>query len=136
MVSAPDEANILDTIKLDRALSLARRKSKNGELKEARNIYEDILQKFPKNQKAKIALQSLVGQATLAPQDPPPEQLQPIINLYNQGQLQQALSESKKLLGRYPNSAYLFDIAGTCNASLLQFDAAIDSYKQALKIRP
>jgi protein O-GlcNAc transferase len=136
MIPALDEANILDTIKLDKALRLAKQKSKNGQLEEAKNIYEDILQKFPKNKKAMIALQSLVGQATLAPQDPPPEQLQPIINLYNQGQLQQALSESKKLLGRYPNSAYLFDIAGTCNASLLQFDAAIDSYKQALKIRP
>jgi protein O-GlcNAc transferase len=136
MIPALDEANILDTIKLDKALRLAKQKSKNGQLEEAKNIYEDILQKFPKNKKAMIALQSLVGQATLAPQDPPPEQLQPIINLYNQGQLQQALSESKKLLDRYPNSAYLFDIAGTCNASLLQFDAAIDSYKQALKIRP
>ena len=68
--------------------------------------------------------------------DPPSEQLQPIINLYNQGQLQQALSESSQLLERFPNSVVLYNIAGACNAGLMQFDAAINNYKQALKIKP
>ena len=68
--------------------------------------------------------------------DPPSEQLQPIINLYNQGQLQQALSESSQLLERFPNSVILYNIAGACNAGLMQFDAAINNYKQALKINP
>ena len=68
--------------------------------------------------------------------DPPSEQLQPIINLYNQGQLQQALSESSQLLERFPNSVVLYNIAGACNAGLMQFDAAINNYKKALKINP
>ena len=68
--------------------------------------------------------------------DPPSEQLQPIINLYTQGQLQQALSESSQLLERFPNSVVLYNIAGACNAGLMQFDAAINNYKQALKIKP
>ncbi len=68
--------------------------------------------------------------------DPPSEQLQPIINFYTQGQLQQALSESSQLLERFPNSVILYNIAGACNAGLMQFDAAINNYKQALKIKP
>jgi tetratricopeptide (TPR) repeat protein len=68
--------------------------------------------------------------------DPPSEQLQPIINFYTQGQLQQALSESSQLLERFPNSVILYNIAGACNAGLMQFDAAINNYKQALKINP
>ena len=68
--------------------------------------------------------------------DPPSEQLQPIISLYTQGQLQQALSESSQLLERFPNSVILYNIAGACNAGLMQFDAAINNYKQALKINP
>ena len=70
------------------------------------------------------------------PKDPPSDQLQPIINLYNQGQLQQALSEVSEMLERFPNSAVLYNIAGSSNAGLMQLDAAIDSYKQALKIKP
>ena len=69
-------------------------------------------------------------------QDPHQEHLQSIINLYTEGQLQQALSESSQMLERFPNSVILYNIAGASNAALMEFDAAIDSYKQALKIKP
>jgi len=69
-------------------------------------------------------------------QDPNQEHLQSIISLFTQGQLQQALSESSQLLERFPNSVVLYNIAGACNAGLMQFDAAIRSYKMALKINP
>ena len=63
-------------------------------------------------------------------------QIQPLINLYQQGQLQQALDSTKQLLKQFPNSLILYNIQGAANAGLGQFDAAIDSYKQALKIKP
>ena len=69
-------------------------------------------------------------------QDPNQEHLQSIINLYTEGQLQQALSESSQMLERFPNSVILYNIAGASNAALMQFDAAIESYKQALRIKP
>ena len=68
--------------------------------------------------------------------DPPSEQLQPIISLYTQGQLQNALSETTQMLERFPNSVVLYNIAGATNAGLMQFDAAIACYKKALKIKP
>ena len=36
----------------------------------------------------------------------------------------------------FPKSVVLCNIAGACNAGLLQFEAAINSYKKALKIMP
>ena len=69
-------------------------------------------------------------------QDPPSEQLQSVLNLYTHGKLKQALSESSQMLERFPNSVVLYNIAGASNAGLMLFDAAIDSYKQALKINP
>ena len=50
--SNSSKPNILDTIKLSKALRLAKQKSKDGQLEEAKNIYEDILQKFSKNKEA------------------------------------------------------------------------------------
>ena len=58
-VSSPDKSNILDTIKLDKALRLAKQKSKDDQLQEAKNICDDILQKFPKNNQALTVLQTL-----------------------------------------------------------------------------
>ena len=69
-------------------------------------------------------------------QDPPLEHLQSIINLFSNGGLQQALSESSQMLEKFPNSVNLYNIAGASNAGLMQFDAAIDCYRKALKIKP
>ena len=56
---SPAKSNILDTIKLDKALRLAKQKSKDGHLQEAKNICEDILQKYSKNKQALTVLQTL-----------------------------------------------------------------------------
>ena len=69
-------------------------------------------------------------------QDPPLEQLQSIVNLFTQRRLKQALSESSQMLEKFPNSVILFNIVGASNAELRQFDAAIESYKKALEIKP
>jgi len=69
-------------------------------------------------------------------QDPSQEQLQSVLNLYTHGKLQQALSESSQMLERFPNSVVLYNISGASNAALKRFDAAIYSYKQALRIKP
>jgi tetratricopeptide (TPR) repeat protein len=70
------------------------------------------------------------------PQQPPSNQLQSIINLYTQGQFQQALFQATEMLVTFPNLAVLYNIAGASNAGLSQIDEAIDNYKQALKIKP
>ena len=69
-------------------------------------------------------------------QDPPRDQLQPMINLYGQGQFQKTLDMISQLLQKFPNSVNLYNIQGAANAALGQLDAAIDSYKKALTIKP
>jgi len=81
-------------------------------------------------------LEQQLSEQSMNSQNPPLDQLQPIINLYTQGQLQQALSEVSEMLERFPNSVVLYNIAGASNMGLMQFDTAIESYKQALKINP
>ena len=78
----------------------------------------------------------LIYNHSMKNQDPCQEQLQSVLNLYTHGKLQQALSESSQMLERFPNSVVLYNISGASNAALKRFDAAIDSYKQALRIKP
>ena len=67
---------------------------------------------------------------------PPQNQLNDLINLYQQGQFQQTLDSAKQMLSKFPNSLTLYNIQGAANGGLGQFDSAINSYKQALKINP
>tara|TARA_B100000787_G_scaffold164219_1_gene146668 strand:+ start:337 stop:2322 length:1986 start_codon:yes stop_codon:yes gene_type:complete len=129
--SSLSKPNILDTLKLDKALRLAEKKIKEGLLGEAQVIYQDILHKFSKNKKALIGLQLLS-----TAQEPTNSQLQVTISLFKQRNFQQALANAAQMLKIFPNSVTLHNISGASNASLMQFDAAIESYSQTLKINP
>jgi tetratricopeptide (TPR) repeat protein/2-polyprenyl-3-methyl-5-hydroxy-6-metoxy-1,4-benzoquinol methylase len=135
----PTQPNILDELKLDKALKLANKKVKDGLREDAKKIYEDILKKFPKNKKALDGIKTLASKAlanTSEIGEPPGDQLQSLVNLYSQGQYQQALNKGSQLLEQFPNSINLYNILGVVNQSLGKLDEAIEAYKKALSINP
>ena len=69
-------------------------------------------------------------------QNPTQDQLQPLIDLYIQGQLQQALDQIKQLLRQFPNSIALHNMCGVANNGVGKYDDAIESFYKALKIQP
>ena len=134
-----EQCNILDTLKLDQAIRLAMKKSKEGSLEDAKRIYQDVLVKFPKDKRANDGLKVLSGNVTSRAtkvQEPPQHQLQSLINLYTGGELQKALDGVDQLLQKFPNSILLFNIQGASNAGLGQLDAAIDAYNKVLALKP
>ena len=70
------------------------------------------------------------------PQDPPKEQVQPLINLYSQGQYQEAVIEASQLLNQFPNSVNLYNIIGVANKDSGKLEEAIEAYNKALSIKP
>ena len=136
---ALNNSNILDEFKLSQALKLAKKKVKDGLSEEAKHIYQDILKKFPKNKKALDAMKTLLSGSSiknLNVREPIIGQIQPIINLYNQGQLQDALSQASKLLKQFPNSINLFNILGAVNQGLGRPEEAVKAYAYAIDIQP
>ena len=113
---------------------------KLNRMSDAKAVFDQAKDKGAKgdafNQLGKRLSEFHVSESQSQDPDPSAEQLQPIISLYTQGQLQNALSETTQMLERFPNSVVLYNIAGASNAGLKQFDAAIACYKQALKIKP
>ena len=64
------------------------------------------------------------------------KELQSLINLHTQGQYQEALTQSLKLLEQFPSSINLYNIIGAANKSLGKLDEAIEAYKNTLSIKP
>ncbi|MDB9856237.1 tetratricopeptide repeat protein [Planktomarina temperata] len=135
----PKKPNILDSLKMDQAISLAKKKAKDGSPEEAKRIYQDILTKFPKNKRASDGMKRLagktVGEASKV-QDPPQDQLQSLVNLYSQGQLQLALKQAETLVQQFPQSPVLFNIQGAVLKGLGQLDLSIQAYKKAITVQP
>jgi len=137
--SHQDQPNILDSLKLDQALRLSKKKAKEGSAEEAQLIYQDILVKFPKNKRAIDGIKALAGGPVgkaFKVQDPPQYQLQSLIDLYSQGLLQKALEQATVLLRQFPSSSVLYNICGAVYKELGQFDASVEAYSRALTIKP
>jgi len=133
------QPNILDSLKLDQAIKLAKKKAKDGSPEEAKRIYQDILTKFPKNKRARDGLKGLASRFLVKAskdQNPPQDQLQSLINLYSQGQLQEALQEAGSLVQRFSQSAILFNIQGAVLHGLGQLELSLDAHNKALAIKP
>ena len=121
------------SIKNDRLLSKAKKLLKKGEIKEARNIYLNILEYSSSNKEAKIGLKSIENEdeAQLSQ-----EQLDYVIQLYSSGQMDKALLSIKELIQDFPNIPLLHNISGACNSALGEIDSAIISFNKAIELKP
>ena len=127
------------SLSVDKALRQAQSHLNNGELAEAESLYKQVLSKFPKNKKAIQGYRKLKAGITSEGSlnsDPPQEQTNELISFYNQGRFEEVLSNVKSLLDWFPKAIVLYNLQGASNAALQRLDAAINSYKHALKIKP
>ena len=82
------------SLPVDKALRKAQSHIKVGELAEAKKLYKQVLAKFPKNKKAIQGYQKLkvgITSKGSSTSDPPQEQVQDLINLYNQVHFEKVL---------------------------------------------
>ena len=122
-------------LKPERLLARAKAHKKKGEVEEAHKLYSSVLKVFPQNQQAKKGLKALqpTNQNLSGPSS---AQIDSIMTLYAQGQIQEALTALDILITKYPQKALLYDICGACYNALNQLEAAVNSYAQALRIKP
>ncbi len=127
------------SLSVDKALRKAQNHIKAGDLAEAEELYKQVLSKFPKNKKAIQGYQKLkvgITSKGSSTSDPPQEQVQDLINLYNQVQFEKVLEKVKPLISLFPKAITLHNIQGASNTALQRYDAAIASHRKALIIKP
>ena len=108
---------------------------KNGEIKEARQVYLSILEVFPKNVQAHNGLKELAKKVNKVNQiNLSRAQLGPVINLINSGQIKKAIGVINPLIQKYPNAPILFNLLGICFNSISKFENAIKMFAEATKI--
>jgi tetratricopeptide (TPR) repeat protein len=118
-------SNILDTVKLDKALRLAKQKSKDGQLQEVKNICTDILQKFPKNKLALAAISALASDYNSRANA-----------LMKKGSVDAAIDCCKQAIELDPNFADAYNNMGNLWVRVGDLKASINCYQQAIKINP
>ena len=118
-------------IKLDRmadAIAVLDQAKSNGAKGDGFDRLEKQLARIGKDIDVKFAPEKL--------EEPSQKQIQPLINLYTNGQYQKALNKGAQLLERFPKSIDVLNIIGAANQGLGFLEDAIEAYKKALSIKP
>ena len=66
----------------------------------------------------------------------PQELIKPIIELFSNGQIQEAFDAVETLIKEYPNQPILFNICGVFYKQIGQLDEAVKRFEKALAINP
>jgi tetratricopeptide (TPR) repeat protein len=66
----------------------------------------------------------------------PIDKIDSVINLFNDGKLNDAIEIAKNLIKNYPHDSILLNIAGACYAGLGKLNNAASCYKKAILINP
>ena len=138
-LDTPDQSkpNILDSLKLNQAFRLAKKKVKDGDTEEAKRIYKDILAKFPKNKHAQQYLVTFNRpQQNPANQFPLQDAINDLTNLYNQGQLSAVVEYAQLLTHSYPNAFIAWNLLGAAAAQIGQLEKAIIAFQRVIIIEP
>ena len=127
---APDQikSNILDTLKLDQAFKLARKNIKEGSLEQAKQVYQDILSRFPGNKKAQKDLVTLNKESQ--------ETFRKLIQLYTQGRLTELVMEAQFILRKYPNNTEIWEILGSAASQVGDLDLSILAFEKVVALKP
>lgn len=112
----------------------ARKAEKQGLRAEAEAIYRSILSDFPKNARAQQELARLSAPAT-AP-TPSKGAVDALIALYNQRRMAEVVERGEQLAATAPGSVLLFDLLGTAQAALGQFDLSAKAFARAVALKP
>lgn len=131
--SAKSKLNIKQTLKL------AQKKLKMGSVDTAKQLYKEILDKYPKNQSALKALKHIQhsSNADLTQTKVPDKlELQNIIELYNARKFEIARERIEKLLLKFPTSAISYNLHGLILFEFDYFEDALKSFQRALELQP
>ena len=118
---------ILQIMPLPQALRLATQKKKQREFPYSARLYQDILNRFPKNTAARKGLKSVQNRPAFKgpfAQEHPEDQIQHITKLYNNGALIAESEAGVSLLREFPEAAILHNLMGAIAMALGAFAQA------------
>ena len=105
-------------ISVQKQINRAKFHEKKGEIIEAKKIYQNILEIFPKNLRVQKMLANLNMPKETNSINPPQEIINSLMTLFNQKQFSLAVNQAEELTKKFPNSLMIWNFLGVANKSL------------------
>ena len=122
---------------LDKILMKAKTHIKHGEVYSARQIYEEILKRFPRNKRAKKGLMTLLNSSKVpAKKSSKVASINILLDLYNKGDFKLVVEKAQRLTEKCPKKFELWNILGAAYKELGEIGKASEAFKKVTKLNP
>lgn len=117
------------------SMTKANRLERDQKFDDAAKVYGDILAKFPKNTRARKALQTLKSRLPQA-DNPPEDQQQVLLRGFSAGAYSKVATACASLLNSYRRSDFLWEILGNCHLMEQNLNEAATCLNKACELNP
>ena len=129
----------MPSFSIENKLRQAKKFHKSGDINSAREICLEIIEKFPKNQKALKFLKHLSKSDSGIIKKPLQEAIDPtdyLIQLYTEKKYTQLIDETLQCLSKSPSSHTLWNLLGAANIALNKTQEAYLAFKRVTELDP
>ena len=117
---------------LETLLIKAKGAAKRGEAETARTLYRQVLEKHPRNPRARAGLEALEATANT----PPQQQFDGMVSAYKAGRMDEAARQGQVLAEAYPHSHGVHNLLGAALLALGDDAAAAEAFRRAIAADP
>lgn len=127
----------MSKISVDQMLLKAKIHLKNGERVRAQELYEKILQAYPRNKRAHQGLALLKKTSIKSTTPSPPNQIiKQLIQLFESGQINLLITKAKTVLNQYPDAFVIWNILGVAYKKSHKLLDAEMAFQKVIKLEP
>jgi tetratricopeptide (TPR) repeat protein len=126
-------------LSVERTLRKAERLVKQGETALAVQEYQRVLQAYPNNRPAQQGLKALqkpIPEMGVAGAGPGQQLVESLMSLFNQGRLQETLTQGEALLAQFPDTPFLLNLLGATSMAMGRAADADAHFEKALQLKP
>ena len=124
-------------LSVDQTLSKAKSYARKGEIEEAQKLYQNVLQAFPKNGRARKALDALRHHhSTATVQNPPQELLYTLLDHYQNGRYNDAEKLAVFMTEAFPKHQFAWKVLGALFGATGKNSEAVDANQTAVALSP
>lgn len=126
----------MERLSLDQLLTQAKLHIKNGELKNASEIYESLLKSIADEDKRPQPSGTVKTLTENSAKEPPFGLIERLTELFNRGEMLNVFQEATSLLQKYPGNYFIWNLKGASATEIGQLDQAVSSFLKVIEINP
>tara|TARA_B100000575_G_C23115802_1_gene645020 strand:+ start:70 stop:1875 length:1806 start_codon:yes stop_codon:yes gene_type:complete len=123
-------------ISVEQTIARAKFSLKKGDIAAAKELYENVLQAFPHNKRAKQGLADLIKNQKKLSQSFVKTDLESLGQLYNKGHFSSVIQKANSIIQNSPKEASIWEFLGAAHRGLGNTKKALAAFKTVVELNP